>query len=91
MSSDSEVVVDEILDAAGDCFYPFADLRLYKLPIELRVTREMQDQFATAMENPNLTGDGFACAGIGLCLWAIQELERELVALRRERSSGHES
>jgi hypothetical protein len=83
-----EIVVDEILDGPGDCFYPFADLRLHKLPDELRVTRELQAAVATAMEDTSLTGDAFACRGIMLCLWAIQELESELVAMRRERSGG---
>ena len=77
-------------DGPGDLYYPFADLRLHKFPAELRITRELQGTVATAMENPSLTGDAFACVGIGLCLWAIQELESELVALRRERSNGQD-
>jgi len=83
--------VDVDPDGPGDFFYPLADVRLHKFPPELRVTREFQDAIATAMENPRLTGDGFATSGFGLCLWAIQELETELVALRRERSGGQES
>jgi hypothetical protein len=83
-----KIAVDEILDGPGDFYYPFADLRLHNLPAKLRITRELQDAMATAMENPSLTGDAFACGGIGLCLWAIQELESELVALREERSGG---
>jgi hypothetical protein len=86
--ADGKITVDEILDAPGDFFYPFADLRLHNLPDELRVTRELQAVVATAMEDSRLTGDAFACVGIGLCLWAIGELETELVALRRERSGG---
>jgi hypothetical protein len=78
------------LDGPGDLYYPFADLRLHKFPGELRVTRKLQAATATAMENPNLTGDAFACVGVGLCLWAIQELETELVALRREQPNGHD-
>jgi hypothetical protein len=91
VTEDNKVVVDEILDSPGDCFYPFADLRLHRFPENLRVTREMQDLVATALENPCLTGDAYATAGLGLCLWAICELETELAALRRERSSGQDS
>jgi hypothetical protein len=85
-----EIVVDDILDRPGDLYYPFADLRLKKFPAELRVTRELQDTFATAMENPALTGDQYTTRAFALCLWAIQELESELSALRRERSGGEQ-
>lgn len=74
--------------SASDLVYPFADIRLHQFPAELRVTREFRNTIATAMENPRLTGDAYATSGFGLCLWAIQELETELVALRRERSDG---
>jgi hypothetical protein len=86
-----EIVVDEILDGPGDFFYPFSSLRLHKLPEELRITRDLQEAIATTMEDRTLTEGASACVGVGLCLWAIQELETELVALRRERSSGQES
>jgi hypothetical protein len=82
------IVVDEILDGPGDCYYPFSDLRLYRLSDELRVSRALQDAVARAAENTKLKGDAYAHQGFALCLWAIQELETELVALKRERSSG---
>jgi hypothetical protein len=86
--ADMNPPVDVDPDGPGDLVYPFANIRLHQFPPELRVTRQLQDAVATAMEDPSLTGDAFACVGIGLCLWAIQEVERELVALRRERSDG---
>jgi hypothetical protein len=45
--------------------FAFANLRLHKFPDELRVTRELQNSVATAMEDPCLTGDGFARVGLG--------------------------
>jgi hypothetical protein len=70
--------------------FAFANLRLDKFPDELWVTRELQNSVATAMEDPCLTGDGFARVGVGLCLWAIQELETELAALRLEQSGSQD-
>jgi len=90
--ADGEILLDEILDAPGELFYPFSALRLHTVPEHLRITRGLHDAIATAMEDPTLKTDGAkARTGLGACLWAIGELERELVTLRRELASGQES
>jgi hypothetical protein len=93
MTEDAEGIsaVDEILDAPGDFFYPFSNLRLRKVDPELRITGDLHDSIATTSEDPTLSCNGKAAAWVGACLWAIGQLETELVALRKERSSGQES
>jgi hypothetical protein len=78
-------------DGPGDFFYPFSNLRLRKVHPELRITSDLHGSIATTSENPTLTGNGKAAAWVGACLWAIGELEAELVALRKERSNGQQS
>ena len=88
--SNSEIVVDEILDGPGDLYVPYSGLRLRKIPQELRVTRKLYQSITRTDEDPNPSRYEKASAWIGACLWGIEELERELVAMRRERSSGHD-
>jgi hypothetical protein len=78
-------------DGPGDLFYPFSGLRLLNVPEELRITRQLRDAIAETLEDPSLADGGKARTGVGACLWAIGELEAELVALRRELSNGQES
>jgi hypothetical protein len=78
-------------DGPGDFFYGFSNLRLFKFPESLRITSELQAAIATADEDPTLDGFGKASVWAGLCLWAVQELETEMVALRKELSSGQAS
>jgi hypothetical protein len=86
--SDDDVVdemLDEILlDAPGDFFYPFSSLRLARISDELPITRNLSDELATAFENPTIDAAAKGRLGLGLCLLAINELERELAASRRE-------
>jgi hypothetical protein len=78
-------------DGPGDFFYPFSNLRLATVPRELRITRELVDEIAAAEEDPTLSAYQKACIWAGMCAGAIEQLEAELVALRRERSSGQGS
>lgn len=89
-NTDGKIVVDEILDAPGDFFYPFSNVRLWRTPADLRVTRAFCDSIATTSEDPTLGPNVKAAGWIGACAWAIQELEAELLALRRELSNGQE-
>ena len=94
MTNDNKgkIALDPVLDAPGDLVYPFAALRLYQIPEQLRVTRSVQDKVATAMEDARLHGDVYATSLIGVCIWAIQELEAELIALKlRELRRGEKS
>ena len=83
--------VDVDPDGPGDLYVPFSGLRLREVPAELRVTRKLYNSITRTSEDPTLSGYGKASAWVGACLWGIEELDRELVALRRERGSGQES
>jgi hypothetical protein len=78
-------------DGPSDFFYPFSGLRLIKVPEELRITRELREAIAETLEDPTLADGGKARTGVGACLWAVGELEAELLALRRELAGGQES
>jgi hypothetical protein len=78
-------------DAPSDFFYPWSELRLYQLPEGLGISRALLGAMATTHEDPTRTPYQKAAAWVTECLWAIKELETELVAMRRERSSGGES
>lgn len=80
--------VDVDPDGPGDLLVPFSALRLRKIPAELWITGKLHESISRTDEDPRLSGYGKASAWVGACLWGIEELERELVALRRERSSG---
>jgi hypothetical protein len=80
--------VDVDPDGPGDLYYPFSNLRLRKIHPEFRITSDLHESIATTSENPTLSCNAKAAAWVGACLWAIGELETELVAMRRERSSG---
>jgi len=80
--------VDVDPDGPGDLFYPFSNLRLATVPEDQRITRELLDSIATTAEDPTLSSHGKASVWAGVCLAAIGELERELVALRRELAGG---
>jgi hypothetical protein len=82
--------VDVDPDGPGDLYVPFSSLRLLKVPAELRVTSKLYESITRTSEDPTLSGYGQASAWVGACLWGIEQLERELVALRRERSNGQE-
>jgi hypothetical protein len=89
--TEGKIVVDEILDGPGDFYYPFSNLRLATVARELRITRELVDEIATATEDPTLSAYQKACVWAGMCAGAIEQLESQLVALRRGRSSGQGS
>jgi hypothetical protein len=89
--TDDVAPVDVDPDGPGDFFYPFSNLRLATVSPELRITRELLDEIATAAEDPTLSAYGKASIWAGMCVAAIEQLERELLALRRERPSGQES
>jgi hypothetical protein len=72
-------------DGPGDLYVPYSSLRLRKIPAELRITGKLYESTTKTSEDPTLSGYGQASAWGGACLWGIEELERELVALRRER------
>jgi hypothetical protein len=86
--ADDVTPVDVDPDGPGDFFYPFCNLRLATVSPELRITRELVDEVATAAEDPTLTAHGKAFVWAGMCVAAIERLETELVALRRERAGG---
>lgn len=75
--------VDIDPDGPSDFFYPFSGLRLLGVPEALRITRQLRDAIAETLEDPTLTDGGKARTGVGACLWAIGELEAELLALRK--------
>lgn len=77
-------------DGPGDLYVPFSSLRLRKVPAELRITGKVYESITHTSEDPTLSGYGKASAWVGACLWGIEELERELVTLRKERSNGQE-
>ncbi|MFZ3319533.1 MAG: hypothetical protein WA622_17215 [Mycobacterium sp.] len=77
-------------DGPGDLYYPFSNLRLRKVDPGLRITSDLHGSIATTSENPTLNAYRKAAAWVGACLWAIGELETELVTLRKERSNGQE-
>jgi hypothetical protein len=74
--------------SASDLLVPFSSLRLRKIPAELRITGKLYASITRTDEDPRLSAYGKVSAWVGACLWGIEELERELVALRRERSGG---
>ena len=82
--------VDVDPDGPGDLYVPFSGLRLREVPAELRVTRKLYNSITRTSEDPTLSGNEKAAAWVGACLWAIWELETELVTLRKERSNGQE-
>ena len=75
-------------DGPGDLFVPYSRLRLRKIPAELRVTSKVYQSMTRTDEDLRLSGYGKSSAWVGACLWAIEELEREVLALRRGRSGG---
>lgn len=83
--------VDLDPDGPGDLYYPFSNVRLWRISADLRITRAFYDSIATTGENPTLSANEKTAGWIGACAWAIAELEAELVALKKERSSGQES
>jgi hypothetical protein len=89
--TDGVTPVDVDPDGPGDLYVPYSNLRLRKIPAELRITGKVYESMTRTSEDPTLSGYGQASAWVGACLWGIEELERELVALRRERSGGPES
>jgi hypothetical protein len=89
--AEGEIVVDEIADAPGDLYYPFSNLRLATVSEELRITRGLLDEIATAAEDPTLSVYGKASVWAGMCVAAVEQLETELLVLRRELRGGAES
>jgi len=85
--TEGEIFVDEILDGPGDFHYPFSNLRLREVPPDLRITSELYEGIATTSENPTLSAHQKVGEWVGACLWGIEQLERELVAMR-EAGSG---
>jgi hypothetical protein len=76
-------------DGPGEFFPPLSGLRNLTIGKDLPIARDLRDAIATALEDPTLADSGSkARTAIGACLWAIGELESELVALRKERASG---
>ena len=88
--TDGVTPVDIDPDGPGDLYVPYSNLRLRKIPAQLRITGKVYESITRTSEDPTLSGYGKASAWVGACLWGIEELERELVALRKERSNGQE-
>jgi hypothetical protein len=89
--TDGNIVIDEFLDGPGDFFYPFSNLRLATVSPELRITRWLVDEIATATEDPTLSAYGKASIWAGMRIAAVERLETELLVLRRELRGGTES
>jgi hypothetical protein len=76
-------------DGPSDFYYPFNRLRNLTIGKELWIARDLRDAIATALEDPTLADDGAkARTALGACLWAIGELEAQLLALREELTNG---
>jgi len=91
MMADINPSVDVDPDGPGDLFVPYSLLRLRNVAAELRITPKLYKSVIRTDEDPKLDRYERASAWIGACVWGIEELERELVALRRELRGVPES
>ena len=54
------------------------------------MTSKVYESITRTDEDLRLSGYGKSSAWAGACLWGIEELELEVLALRRERSGGQD-